>query len=201
MKAGPETHSTCTGNQVPRYQARSQGMIWCWNPVIDVEDVSILTNDVIEDGDVAMQLNGVTVDVRTRPTILHMMWCSDLDQQRHRRWCYDTNQRCSILINYVTDDNGTWIWSMMSRMTMMFQSCSTMLRTMIMFWLLHLVQRMKTRFKDINTWFKKWRWNQRKSKYKEKKWAQLQLFRTTVSGITTNITCQTRVWIHVIPWW
>ncbi len=85
MKAGPETHSTCTGNQVPRYQARSQGMIWCCNPVIDVEDVLILTNDVIEDGDVAMQLNDVTVDVRTRPTILHMMRCSDLDQQSHRR--------------------------------------------------------------------------------------------------------------------
>ena len=75
-----------------------------------------------------------------------------------------------------------WIWSMMSRMTMMFQSCSTMLRTMIM--LLNLVQRMKTRFKDINTWFKKWRGNQRKSKCKEKKWAQLQLFRTTVSPQT-----------------
>ena len=27
----------------------------------------------IEDGDGAMQLNDVTVDVRTRPTILHMM--------------------------------------------------------------------------------------------------------------------------------
>ena len=34
---------------------------------------------------------------------------------------------------------------------------------------INLVQRMKTRFKDINTWFKKWRWNQRKSKCKEKK--------------------------------
>ena len=29
MKAGPETHSTCTGNQVPRYLARSQDTIWC----------------------------------------------------------------------------------------------------------------------------------------------------------------------------
>ena len=29
MKAGPETHSTCTGKQVPRYLARSQHTIWC----------------------------------------------------------------------------------------------------------------------------------------------------------------------------
>ena len=49
-------------------------MIWCLNPVIDVDEVSILTNDVIEDGKVAMQLNVVIVgDVRTRPTILHVM--------------------------------------------------------------------------------------------------------------------------------
>ena len=137
---------------------------------------------MIEDGDGAMQLNDVTVDVWTRPTILHMIWCSDLDQQSHRRWCYDTNQRCSILINYVTDDDGILNLINDSRMTTMFQSCSKMLWTMMM--LLNLVQRMKTRFKDINTWFKKWRGNQRKSKCKEKKWAQLQLFRTTVSPQT-----------------
>ena len=137
---------------------------------------------MIEDGDGAMQLNDVTVDVWTRPTIY--IWYDAL-----------------ISTNKATDDDVTipindaqfwstmlqttmvlWIWSMMSRMTMMFQSCSTMLRTMIM--LLNLVQRMKTRFKDINTWFKKWRGNQRKSKCKEKKWAQLQLFRTTVSPQT-----------------
>ena len=38
-------------------------MIWCLNPVIDVDEVSILTNDVIEDGKVAMQLNVVIVGV------------------------------------------------------------------------------------------------------------------------------------------
>ena len=49
-------------------------MIWCLNPVIDVDEVSILINDFIEDGKVAMQLNVVIVDdVPTRPTILHMM--------------------------------------------------------------------------------------------------------------------------------
>ena len=142
--------------------------------------------------------------------MLQLMFEQD---QRFYIWC-----DALISTNKATDDDVTipindaqfwstmlqttmvlWIWSMMSRMTMMFQSCSTMLRTMIM--LLNLVQRMKTRFKDINTWFKKWRGNQRKSKCKEKKWAQLQLFRTTVSGITTNITLKSRVWIHVMPWW
>ena len=45
-------------------------MIWCLNPVIDVDEVSISTNDVIEDGKVAMQLYVVIVDdVRTRPRI------------------------------------------------------------------------------------------------------------------------------------
>ena len=28
MKSGPETYSTCTGNQVPRHQARFQDTIW-----------------------------------------------------------------------------------------------------------------------------------------------------------------------------
>ena len=47
----------------------------------------MLTNDVIEDGKVAMQLNVVIVgDVRTRPTILHVMGCYDLYRQSHRRW-------------------------------------------------------------------------------------------------------------------
>ena len=117
MKAGPETHSTCTGNQVPRYQARSQGMIWCWNPVIDVEDVLILTNDVIEDGDVAMQLwcyswcsnktNDFTYDVMfwSRPTKAQTMMLRyqstmlNSDQLCYRRQWYLN------LINDVTHDN------------------------------------------------------------------------------------------------
>ena len=109
--------------------------------------------------------------------MLQLMFEQD---QRFYIWC-----DALISTNKATDDDVTipindaqfwstmlqttmvlWIWSMMSRMTMMFQSCSTMLRTMIM--LLNLVQRMKTRFKDINTWFKKRRGNQRKSKCKER---------------------------------
>ena len=109
--------------------------------------------------------------------MLQLMFEQD---QRFYIWC-----DALISTNKATDDDVTipindaqfwstmsqttmvlWIWSMMSRMTMMFQSCSTMLRTMIM--LLNLVQRMKTRFKDINTWFKKWRGNQRKSNVKKR---------------------------------
>ncbi len=106
-------------------------------------------------------------------------------QQSHRRWCNDTNQRCSISTMLQTT-MMLWFWSTMSHTMMMFQYWSMMLQTMIMIGLHNLAKRMKTRFKDINTWSKKWLWNQRCWKWKkrminckEKKWAQLQLLRTT----------------------
>ena len=141
----------------------------------------------------------VTVDVRTRPTILHMMWCSDLDQQSHRRWCYDTNQRCSILINYVTDDDGAS--NLINDVT---HDNDVSNPVQWCYW-----QR-----SCYLTWSREWKQGSKTSmpgsrngagingKANEKKeWTQIQLFRTTVSGITTNITLKSRVWIHVIPWW
>ena len=96
----------------------------------------------------------------------YMMQCSDLDQQSHRKWCYDTNQRCSISTMPQTT-MMLWFWSTMSRMMMMFQYWSMMLQTMINFRLHNLAKRMKTRFKDTNTWSKKWHWNQRRWKWKK----------------------------------
>ena len=125
-----------------------------------------------------------------------MMQCSDLDQQSHRR-CYDTNQRCSISTMLQTRMTLRF-WSTMSRMMMMFQYWSMMLQTMIIFRLHNLAKRMKTRFKDINTWSKKWRWNPRCWKWKKR----------MSSTSTTQNYCkwyhhkhysQARVWLHVIP--
>ena len=111
-KAGPETHSTCTGNQVPRYQARSQGMIWCWNPVIDVKDVSILTNDRRWWWRNATQwcyswcsnkTNDFTYDVMlwsrpTKPQTMMLRYQSTMlnsDQLCYRRrWYFESDQWC-----------------------------------------------------------------------------------------------------------
>ena len=83
----------------------------------------------------------------------YMKWCSNIDQQSQRRWCYETNQQCSI--------------STMLQTTMMLWFWSMMLQIMVMLRLLNLAKRMKTRFKDTNTWSKKWHWNQRRWKWKK----------------------------------
>ena len=129
----------------------------------------------------------------------YLKWCSNIDQQSQRRWCYETNQQCSISTMLQTT-MMLWFWSTMSRMTTMFQYWSMMLQIMVMLRLLNLAKRMKTRFKDINTWSKKWRWNQRCWKWKK---------RMSSTSTTQNYRkwyhhkhySQTRVWIHVIPCW
>ena len=106
MKTGPETHSTCTGKQVPRYLARSQHTIWCWNPVIDVDDVSISTNEVIEIGDAPKQINVIDDDVQTRPMILHdaIFWFRPTKPQTMLRY-----QSTMLNINYATDEDDASI--------------------------------------------------------------------------------------------
>ena len=75
----------------------------------------------------------------------------------------------SILINYATDDDNVSI-------TQPGQDKENK------------GQRHKHLVKEMALESTMLKWKKRMSKCKEKEWAQLQLLRTTVSGITTNIT-------------
>ena len=158
MKAWPETHSTCTGNQVPRYLARSQDTIWYWNPVI----LSLWCFDIDQwshrNGDAPMQLNNViNDDVRTRPMILHdaMFWSRPTKPQMMRL----RYQLTMLNINFATDDDDALILINDVTHDDDVSILINMLQIMVMLRLLNLAKRMKTRFKDTNTWSKKWRWN------------------------------------------
>ena len=89
-KPGPKTRS---GTEILSY---------------DVDDVSILTNEVMENGNVQMQLNDVIVDdVRTRPMILHdaMFWSRPTKPQKMML----RYQSTMLNINYATDDDDALI--------------------------------------------------------------------------------------------
>ena len=133
----------------------------------------------------------------------YMMQCSDLDQQSHRKWCYDTNQRCSISTMLQTT-MMLWFWSTMSRMMMMFQYWSMMQQTMIIFRLHNLAKRMKTqRHKYL---VKEMALESTMLKMEEKN-EQMQRKGMSSTSTTQNYCkwyhhkhySQARVWLHVIP--
>ena len=130
------------------------------------------------------------------------MFC--LDQQSHRRWCYDTNQRCSISTMLQTT-MMLWFWSTMSRTMMMFQYWSMMLQTMLMIGFHNLAKWMNTRFKNISP-------DQRNGagindvENGRKEWAIVKKrnelnfnYSELLQRFHRKHYSQTRVWIHVMP--